>query len=98
MFARQAHSDPVWGLAKWCVRRPFVTLACVGRDSFVEHQHTIFLEIEIRDAMRPVDLIFRVRYRRSFFEFRKLGPKVAKYTHLADSDLHHNVVVWEGLG
>ena len=32
IFAPQAHFDPVWGLAKWCVRRPFVTLACVSRD------------------------------------------------------------------
>ena len=59
-------------------------------------QNTIFLKIVIRDAMRPVDLIFIVRYQRSFFEFRKLGAKVATYTQLADSDLHHNVVVWEG--
>ena len=31
-IAPQAHFDPVWGLAKWCVRCPFVTLACVSRD------------------------------------------------------------------
>ena len=64
----------------------------------METQHTIFLKIEKRDDMRPVDVIFRVRYRPSFFEFRKLVVKVASYTHLADSGLHHNVVVWEGLG
>ena len=32
VIAPQAHFDPVWGLAKWCVRRPFVTLACVSRE------------------------------------------------------------------
>ena len=32
IIAPQAHFDSVWGLAKWCVRRPFVTLACVSRD------------------------------------------------------------------
>ena len=36
LVAPQAHFDPVWGLAKWCVRRPLVTLACVSRDFVCE--------------------------------------------------------------
>ena len=34
LIAPQAHFDPVWGLAKWCVRCPLVTLAwqCVSSD------------------------------------------------------------------
>ena len=40
VVAPQAHFDPVWGLAKWCVRRPFVTVASVSRD-FVCGNRTI---------------------------------------------------------
>ena len=67
IFAPQAHFDPVWDLAKWCVRRPFVTKSSKAGISFVKPKHTIFLKIEKRDEMRTVDLIFRVRYRPSFF-------------------------------
>ena len=39
----------------------------------MEPPNTIFLKIEIRHAMRPVDLIFRVRYRRFDFGWSKTG-------------------------
>ena len=44
LIAPQAHFDPVWGLAKWCVRRPFVTVACVSRDFVCETAPTTFSE------------------------------------------------------
>ena len=46
----------------------------------MEPSHTIFLKIEIRDDMRPVDLIFVVRYRRFDSRWSKIGGEEAE-TH-----------------
>ena len=44
IVAPQAHFDPVWGLAKWCVRCPFVTVACASGDFVCETSPKDFSE------------------------------------------------------
>ena len=64
----------------------------------METEQLLFLKIEKRDAMRPVDLIFGVRYRPFDFIVAKSGGKGAETHPSGGFWLTSQCRGWEGLG